>query len=112
MTKSIRYRYALLLMWAAVALVTNPVWHAAGHLFSEHASDHTFDHTDHAFDTQWVQEDVCLYCDGVSQVADAPTLTTLYTQFIRVGNILPLKGQDADLSPLLTTRLRAPPVLA
>ena len=53
-----------------MALVTNPVWHAAGHLFSEHTSDHT----DHAFDTQWVQEDVCLYCDGVSQVADAPIL--------------------------------------
>jgi len=107
MPNSIRYRNAILLLWVAMALVTNPVWHAACHLSSDHHSEHP-EHTAHH---QWVAEDVCPYCDAVSQCAEVPEVTTLDVQWMRVGDIMPLEVDYADLRLLLSTRLRAPPVL-
>ena len=108
MPYSIRYRNAILLLWVAMVLVTNPVWHAACHLSSEHHSEHA----EHTADLQWVAEDVCPYCDAVSQCVGVSEVTTLDVQWIRVGDIMPLEGDYADLRLLLSFRLRAPPILA
>ena len=107
MSNLIRYRYAWLLLLITVVLVTNPVWHATAHLISDHSSEHT----EHVFDEQWAEEDRCRFCDADSQIADAPSIARLSTQLVPVGDIVPVKGHDADLRLLLSTRLRAPPAL-
>jgi len=108
MSNLIRYRHALLLLLTTVVLVTNPVWHAAAHLISDHSSEHT----EHVLDEQLAEEDLCPFCDAVSQVAAAPAIERLYVQLVPVGDIVPVKGHHADLRLLLSTRLRAPPILA
>ena len=69
-SKVIRYRYAMLLLWASMALVSNPLWHAISH-------DHS-DHGDEAVvDIFWVGEDLCPHCDAVSQFAALPAIGVL-----------------------------------
>ena len=105
---SIQYRYALLLIWAVFALVTNPVWHAAGHFFSDHSSDAT----EHVSDVQWSEQDLCPYCDGVSQFTETLPAVSPITSLVRLGDITPVEFSYADHRTRLTTRLRAPPYLA
>lgn len=108
MANLIRYRSAVLLIGAALALVTNPVWHAVGHLVSDHASEHM----EHVLDVRWAEDDLCPYCDAVSQVSDTPTTAIHHAQLIPVEDIVPVEGHYADLSLLQSARLRAPPILA
>ena len=108
MINLIRHRFAWLLLLAALALVANPVWHATGHIFSDHAPEHL----GHVSDTHWGKEDFCPYCDAVSQIAELPTFKTPYLQLVRVGDIVSIEGYRANLSLFLSSRLRAPPFLA
>ena len=108
MSRLIRYRFALLLLIAAMSLVTNPVWHATAHLIS----DHSCKHTKQVFDVKWAEADLCPYCDAVSPVAEAVATKPFKRPLVRVGEITPLEGDLVDLRLLISTRLRAPPVLS
>ena len=104
-----RYRFAVLLIVAAMVLMTNPVLHALGH---NHILDHG-DTTERAYDTQWEEQELCPYCSAISHVASTPPESI--TSFInRVNEDSPLLFGiiDPDLRFDLATRLRAPPFLA
>ena len=99
----VRYRCAVLLLWAALFMVVNPVWHAISH-----------DHIDHHqepsdSDTRWVQEDFCPHCDAVSQVFDLPTASDVIMSWFPGAQLTAYVSFNADLRFLLSTRLRAPP---
>ncbi|MFK7844806.1 MAG: hypothetical protein AB8G77_05845 [Rhodothermales bacterium] len=104
---SIRYRYAVLLLWAVLALVSNPVLHAIGHAHT----DELVDPTEHVSDTTWSAEDLCPFCDAISHhVASANTEIAIppavfFAKLSVVSNAYP------DLRLRLSTRLRAPPAL-
>lgn len=104
---SFRYRFAPLLIWAVVAMITNPVWHAVGHCISDHHSDAP----EHVFDVQWGELEICPYCDAVSQYADALDTTVHIGRVVHLWNVIPLKIRYTDHRLLITTRLRAPPFL-
>ena len=102
----IRYRFAILLLLAAVALVTNPVLHAFSH-------DH-FHHDDHDAahdaDVQWTAEELCPYCDAVSSVVEAPAPKTSVAPALLQGQVEATSILYPDLRLRFSTRLRAPPV--
>ena len=106
-SNAIRYQYAKLLIFAAVALATNPVWHALGHELSGHHSHEI----EEGVNIQWTTEDLCPYCDAVFQHA-----ITGQSE-IRIGvlgllcDIQPLYVDYTDQCLLLSTRPRAPPVM-
>ena len=106
MTSSrIRYRFALLLIGAAMALVVNPVLHA----FSHDHVDHPEDSTESVADLQWTEQDLCPYCEAVSQYMEPPVT--------KVSNMPVVLQRDndaivilyADRRLRLSKRLRAPP---
>lgn len=109
MTSSqIRYRFALLLYMAAMALVTNPVLHAFSH-------DHTEDRgeaTEQVADVEWAEEDLCPYCDAVSQVIVPPVTTASIAPALLSVSVEPSAILYPDLRLRIPTRLRAPPFIA
>ncbi len=105
---SIRHRYVILLAWAALALVTNPVWHAVGHTFSDHHSEAT----GHLCDVQWTEQDLCPYCDAVSHFAEMPDTEVRTGLLVHLWTIESHIFLPTDRRHLFSTRLRAPPVLA
>ena len=106
MPKTIRYRYAMLLAWAALA--TNPVWHVASHLLSEHLSDEIA----HVSDTQWTEQDLCPSCDATAPLAEAAITANPIADVVWQGDVVLIASTYAELQPHFYTRLRAPPVLA
>ena len=107
-TNPIRYRFAVLLLGAAMALVANPVLHAFSH-DHVHSSE---DVLERVADIQWNEQDICPYCDAVSQFVEPP---------ITEASIVPVvlqRDSDSfvvlypDLRLRLSTRLRAPPFIA
>ena len=101
----IRYRYAVLLIWAAVALVGNPVLHAFSH---DHAG-HLEGPIERVADIQWTEQDLCPYCDAVSQFIEPSG-----TAFSSVPEVFERDRANfvtlyPDLRLRLSTRLRAPP---
>ena len=103
----IRYRYAVLLLWAALALVTNPVLHAFSH---DHVDEFGNGHA-HIADLHWAEQDLCPYCDAVSQVVVPPATDVSIVPVRLPGRIEPTAPLYPDLRLRVSTRLRAPPVL-
>lgn len=108
MSKSVQHRYVMLLTWAVMALVLNPVWHAMGHSLSDHHSTVL----DNEFEVHWEEEELCLYCDAISHHADVPQFEASIGQFAQIGDIEPQSLVYADQRRLVYSRLRAPPVLS
>lgn len=106
--KIIQYRFAVLLLWAATALVMNPILHAMGHTHADQATDIL----DNSSEVQWVAQELCPYCDAVSHCAVVSHSTPLVLHLERAGDIVPVEHRRAVLQPHLLTRLRAPPALA
>ena len=103
----IRHHCAILLIGAAMALVVNPVLHAFSHDhfgFPVHVKEF-------ATGFQWTEQDLCPYCDAVSQFIK-PSIAEA-----SIGQMVLLRNSDfsAVLYPnvrlRLSTRLRAPPFL-
>ena len=103
-----RYRCALLLAWAAIALVINPVWHVAGHCFSDHHHDEAVEHTG---DIQWTKDDLCPYCDAVTQFVGVPVTVESKVALIRLEDFFLVYALYSDHRFRISTRLRAPPIL-
>lgn len=104
----IRYRFAVLLIWAAMALVTNPVWHALSH---NHVDDPQ--HVSECdSDTQWAVQDLCPYCDAVTQFVELPMTGVSIVPVVLQRDLDAFAIQYPDLRLRLSTRLRAPPYLA
>lgn len=106
--KIIRYRYAVLLLLASLALVSNPLWHAISHIHFGHNGDDM----EIVADTHWAEEDLCPYCDAVSQFVKAPASSSPEADWIRVGVISPVDNYDIHTYQFWPSRLRAPPVQA
>lgn len=104
---SIRYRYAVLLFWAVLALVSNPVLHAIGHGHSDQSGDNT----EHVSDTTWSVEDLCPYCDAISHHAASVNTQTAIAPAVFFAKLSVVSYACPDLRLRLSTRLRAPPVL-
>ena len=107
MRNKIRYRSAVLLIGAAMAMVTNPVWHAAVHL----VSDHPVETTGQLTDIRWMEQDLCPYCDGVSQYFEGPAETSSILKWVQLDEIIPSEGIYDTFAHRYAFRLRAPPVL-
>ena len=109
-SNSIQYRYAKLLLWAAVALVLNPVWHALGHSISDHHShEHHGEH--HGTSIQWTMQDLCPYCDAVAQFAVSSEGDANVGILALLWNIEPSGVVYTAPSLFLSIRPRAPPFL-
>lgn len=104
----IRYHNAVVLLWAALALVTNPVLHGMSH---GHLENHG-DPTESTEKVQWTEQDVCPYCDAVSSLAELPNTEVHKQPLVLLWRIEPLGVHLANQYHLRSTRLRAPPVLA
>jgi len=106
-TNPIRYRFAVLLLVAAIALVANPVLHAFSH-------DH-FDCSEHVEEqgsgTQWAAQELCPYCDAVSQYVEPPITEASIASVILLGYSESFVILYPDIRLRLSTRLRAPPFL-
>ena len=103
-TRKIPYRYAMLLCFAALVLVMNPVWHAIAHSHF----DQPFE-TEQVSDTNWAAADLCPYCDAVPQQI-API--GLQSNIVPADFYSELKETDDlyhDLRLRVSKRLRAPP---
>ena len=105
---TIRYRYAILLLWAVLALVTNPVWHAIGH----NHSDAPTDAAEHVSDTHWAEEDICPFCDAVTHHVAPANAVIAIAPAVFCGELNTFSDRYVDLRLRLSTRLRAPPYLA
>ena len=104
----IRYRFAVLLLGAAMALVANPVLHA----FSHEHSDHLEDVRELVSDIEWSEQDVCPYCDAVSQFVEPPVTEASPAPLVELWDSESLATFYPDLRLRLYTRLRAPPFFA
>ena len=104
-TNSIRYRYTYLLLWAGMALVTNPVWHAISH---SHSESHVHI-TDRVSDAPLAQDDLCPHCDAVTQIAFVPVESTPMAPVVLVGDLEIILERFPELRHHRSTRLRAPP---
>ena len=107
-SKPIRYCFAILLIGAAMAVVVNPVLHA----FSHNHFDDPEDVKECVDDIQWTEQDLCPYCDAVSQYVEPPITEALYESVILQRDSEPVVFLYPDLRLRLSTRLRAPPYLA
>ena len=103
----IRYRIAVLLIWAAITLVANPVLHALSH---QHV-DCTEDVKESNTVIQWSEQDLCPFCDAVSQFGEPPVTDASFVPLVLQWNIKPDVIHHPDLRLSLSTRLRAPPFL-
>ncbi len=104
----IRYQQVLLLFLAALAMVMNPIWHAMSH---GHV-DHHGEIVDCNAGADWTQEDLCPYCDAVSQLADAAREVSAIAAMAYYGEVASPRLLDSHLRFPLATRLRAPPLVA
>lgn len=104
----IRYCNTVLLAWAVMALVLNPVLHA----FSHDHFDHPEDVTESVSGIQWTGQGLCPYCDAVSQFVEPPTTETTNDPVVFQWSIESFVILYPDLRLLLSTRLRAPPLVA
>ena len=79
-TNPTRYRFAVLLLVAATALVANPVLHAFSHDHHDYVdcSEHV---EEQGADTQWTVQELCPYCDAVSQYVETPLQRPLLSQW-------------------------------
>ena len=104
----IRYRFAILLLGAASALVANPVLHAFSHDHHDHfaCSDHV---EEQGADVQGAVQELCPYCDAVSQYVEPPTTEASNISVVLLGDSESLVILYPDLRLRLSTRLRAPP---
>ncbi|MEM8487107.1 MAG: hypothetical protein AAF564_16255 [Bacteroidota bacterium] len=103
----IRSRFAVLLLWAALALVTNPVLHA----FSHDHHDDLADITERVVDAHWAEQELCPYCDAVSQVVAPPLTEASIVPVAFPERIEPVASLYLDLRLRVSARLRAPPFL-
>gem|GEM_PF-1500388 len=110
-TNPIRYRFAVLLLGAAIALLLNPVLHAFSHNHHDHfgSSEHV---EDHISDIQWTLPDLCPYCDAVSQFVEPPATEASIVPVVLQWDNQPFIVLYPDLRLRLSTRLRAPPFIA
>ncbi len=105
---SIRNHYLVLLIWAATAMVMNPVWDAVLH----YCEDCHHEEVDVVSFVEDDEEHPCPYCDAVSHFADTAStesvfvLTDLHEQSASISILYP------DLRLRISSRLRAPPTLA
>lgn len=107
LSNPIRYRFAVLLLWAAMVLVANPVLHAFCH---DHF--HSVEHLDESIaDVRWAEQDLCPYCDAVPQFVQPALVDASIAPAIIQQDIEPALTHYPDLRLRLSTRLRAPPNL-
>lgn len=104
----IRYCNTVLLAWAVMALATNPVWHAAGHFFSDR-HDETVEHVS---DHHWTEQDICPFCDAVSQYTETAKTEAPGRQRFLLGQLDRLEPYFTHRRFPLHARLRAPPRVA
>ncbi len=102
----IQYRRTLLLLWAALAMATNPVWHAIGH----HIDCHD-DERESVFLSEWTAQDLCPYCDGVSPFEKTKNAVNSPATLILQEKTPAFIHLYSGLRLHLSTRLRAPPLL-
>ena len=103
---SIRYRYAALLIWATVAVVTNPVLHAIGHSFND---EHSHAEEDGA-SIHLISQDLCPYCDALAEYAVACQPEAKDGVLVPLWDIEPSIVLYANHRDFLSIRPRAPPV--
>ena len=109
---TIRYQYAKLLIWAAIALVTNPVWHALGDSISDHHSHEHHPHDEHHETIiQWTTNELCPYCDAVAQFALGSQNEADKGVMVLLWKIESPGVTYTASSYILSSRPRAPPFL-
>ncbi len=104
----IQYRFATLLLWAALALVLNPVLHAFSHDHHEEVEDST----EHLAVFHSAEDELCPYCDAVTQLVAPATTDASLVPALLPGSIEPTTVLHPDLRLRLPTRLRAPPAFS
>ncbi|MEM8487094.1 MAG: hypothetical protein AAF564_16190 [Bacteroidota bacterium] len=104
----VRYRYAALLLWAACALVLNPVFDAFSH---SHDDCHN-EGSDVVALVEGTAEDLCPYCDAVSPFADTATPPPFFLLEDLDEQTAVVIARIADCRLFLSARLRAPPAMA
>ena len=105
---SIQYRIAVLLICAAAALVTNPLWHALGHHLSDHHSKAIGDEVV----IQSNEYERCPYCDAVSNHAALPLSRLLHDHLVYLRDFYPGRTVLFDSCCQFESQPRAPPLLA
>ena len=103
----IRYRFAKLLIWAAMALVMNPVLHSLSH---NHLHFPEGD-KECVSDIHWVEQELCPHCDAVSQFVEPHIIEASFVPVVLQEEIEAFGILCPDLRLRLSTRLRAPPSL-
>ena len=104
----IRYCYGVLLLGAATAMVTNPVWHAFSH---RHFDNHS-DVAEGIPDAQWSEQNLCPYCDAVTHFVEVAPTSYPLAQLVWLWDITRPEATYPDLRLHLSPCMRAPPFIA
>lgn len=111
----VRYRFAMLLLWAALVLATNPVWHAIGHTYDEASGPHSSHNegaSEHGFENSASDEDLCVYCEGTFQSTEATDVDVPARDFVYYQQLIVLDTGYLCPNSFLNIKLRAPPFRA
>ena len=108
MPQTIRYRHSItLLLFALLAMVTNPVWHAAGHLLTDHAPPDIECENKVQLDV----EELCPHCEAVNLLFASSSDSSVYQELIQQEQDSAPSTQVAIFDHVFSSRLRAPPFL-